>query len=130
MNLKEYFTSRNGTGILSTADGEGRVDTAIYSTPHIQEDGSIIFIMRERLIHENLQTNPYAAYLFLEDGPGHRGIRLFLKKTREDVDPDRIATMTRRHLSAEEDQARGPKHLVYFQLEKALALIGGREADI
>lgn len=130
MNLKEYFTSRHGNGILSTADAEGRVDSAIYSTPHMDDDGTLIFIMRERLTHKNLQTNPYAAYLYIEDGAGHHGIRLYLKKVKEDDDPDRIASMTRRHLSPAEDAAHGPKHLVYFQVEKILSLIGGKEADI
>ncbi len=34
MDLKSYFESTNGTGILSTADGDGHVDSAIYSRPH------------------------------------------------------------------------------------------------
>ncbi len=130
MNLKEYFESRHGTGVLATADADGRVDAAIYSVPQVEEDGSVVFIMRERLTYENLRVNPHATYLFLEDGPGHHGIRLFLKKSREEEDPARLAAMTRRHLSPEEDRARGPKHLVCFQVEKALSLIGGIPAPV
>ena len=70
MELKDYFETTRGTGVLSTADGEGRVDAAVYARPHFMEDGSLAFIMRDRLTHSNLQTNPYAAYLFLEQGPG------------------------------------------------------------
>jgi hypothetical protein len=33
MNLKEYFAGTSGTGILSTADSEGRVDSAILHSP-------------------------------------------------------------------------------------------------
>lgn len=124
MDLAEYFASVKGTGVLSTADREGRVDAAIYARPHILADGTIAMIMRERLTHHNLQQNPYAAYLFWESGPGYRGVRLFLKKLREDDNPELLQEMTRRCLSPVEDQARGPKFIVYFQLENMLPLIG------
>jgi len=127
MNLTEYFATRGGTGIMSTADKQGKVDAAIYASPHIMEGGSLAMIMRERLTYKNLQENPYAVYLFLEDSPIYAGVRLFLKKTGEDDNAELISKMTRRSLSGEEDQAKGAKHIVYFQLEKTLNLIGGEE---
>lgn len=130
MKLKEYFEQTNGVGVLSTADAEGKVDAAIYSTPHIFDDGTVAFIMRERLTHDNLQSNPYAAFLFIENGPGHRGLRLFLKKVKEDSDSELISKMTRRHLSPEEDKELGPKFLVYFKVQKLLPLIGSGESHI
>jgi hypothetical protein len=128
--LKQYFETASGTGVLSTADSGGKVDAAIYSMPHVMDDGTVAFIMRERLTHENIKSNPYAAYLFLEDTPGHKGIRIFLKKTREDDNVELIATMTRRHLSPELDASKGPKHLVYFTVEKVLPLIGSGAAPV
>jgi hypothetical protein len=130
MTLKQYFESASGTGVLSTADGGGKVDAAIYSTPHVMDDGTVAFIMRERLTHENLRSNPFAAYLFLEEAPGHKGIRLFLKKAREEDDPELIAAMTRRNLKPELDAQKGPKHLVYFTIEKVLPLIGSGAAPV
>ena len=90
MDLKNYFTTQNGTGILSTADSSGRVDAAVYARPHVLDDGTLAMIMRDRLSHKNLQENPYAAYLFIEQSPGYRGVRLFLKKVREDDDPELV----------------------------------------
>lgn len=55
--------------MLSTADSGGELDAAIYSTPHEMDDGTAAYIMRERLTHENLRSNPFAAYLFLEEAP-------------------------------------------------------------
>ena len=130
MKLQEYFNSRSGTGVLSTADAGGKVDAAIYSTPHVMDDGTVAFIMRERLARENIGSNPFAAYLFIEDAPGHEGIRLFLKKAREDDTPELIATMTRRTLTPEFDAQKGPKHLVYFTVEKVLPLIGSGVAPV
>jgi hypothetical protein len=128
--LKEYFETVSGTGILSTADAGGKVDAAVYSTPHVMDDGTAAFIMRERLTHENLKTNPFAVYLFLEDRPGHRGIRIYLKKVREDDDAELIRSMARRHLTPEQDAQKGPKHLVYFTVEKVLSLIGSGKAPV
>ena len=79
MTLKEYFPRTSGTGVLATADAGGRVDAAIYATPHVMDDGTVAFVMLERLTHKNIQSNPFAAYLFREEAPGYKGIRLFLK---------------------------------------------------
>lgn len=124
MDLEKYFAGSRGKGVLATADSEGKVDAAIYSKPHVMDDGSLAFIMRDHLTHHNLTSNPYATYLFIEEASRHQGVRLFLKKTKEDNDPDLLAAMTRRHLTTEEDKAKGPKFLVYFSLEKTLPLIG------
>ena len=51
-------------------------------------------------------------------------------KTREDTDEELIAKMTRRSLTPERDKAAGPKHIVYFSLEKILALVGANEIDL
>ena len=130
MTLKEYFQGINGTGILSTADSSGKVDAAIYSTPHVFDDGTLAFIMRERLTHLNLQSNPYAAFLFIENVSGHSGVRLFLRKLKEETDSSLISKMTRRNLTPEEDKEKGPKFLVYFKAEKILPLIGSGESHI
>lgn len=130
MQLEEYFENASGVGVMSTADSGGKVDAAIYARPHIMADGTIAFIMRDRLTHHNLQENPYAAYLFIEAERGYKGLRLFLKKVREDQDLELIGQMTRRSLTSEEDEARGPKFLVYFKIEKVLNLIGSDSPQI
>jgi hypothetical protein len=130
MTLKDYFEKTKGIGIMSTADRDGKVTTAIYSKPRVLEDNNIVFIMRERLTYHNLKSNPHAAFMFIEENVGYQGIRLFLKKIREDNDPEIIAKMTRRSLTPEEDKQKGPKHLVIFRVEKILPLIGAGESYV
>jgi len=77
MDLKTYFETTKGTGVLATADGAGKVDIAVYSRPHVLEGGKIALIMRDRLSHHNLQSNPHAAYLFIEASPSYQGKRFF-----------------------------------------------------
>ena len=124
MTLKEYFEANKGLGILSTADSEGKVDAAIYSRPHLMEDGSIAFIMRDRLTHHNLLSNPFAAYLFVEEGPGYKGKRLYLTKIREEENSELIQSLSRREY---ENEKPGSRFLVAFQVDKVLPLIGAGE---
>ena len=121
MSLKEYFESTKGLGVLATADGDGKVDAAVYATPHCMEDGTVAFIMRDRLTHANLQSNPHAAYLFKEDGDAFEGKRLFLTKTAEEKNTDRLKALQRRAYS-DDDQV--DRFLVFFQVDKELPLLG------
>ncbi|MDG4474651.1 pyridoxamine 5'-phosphate oxidase family protein [Thiovibrio frasassiensis] len=130
MKMQDYFENTPGRGVLATAGSDGKVDAAIYSTPHVQEDGSVAFIMRERLSHRNVQENPHATFLFVEEGTSSRGVRLFLKKTKEETDAEKIKSMMRRHLSAAEDKAHGPTFLVTFDIEKILPLLGDDPSKI
>lgn len=123
MDLGEYFENTKGFGVLSTADKQGNVDAAIYSRPHVMEDGTIASIMRGRLTHENLKTNPQAVYLFLEEGEGYRGKRLFLTKIREEQDSDLINEICRRCYPTDL-QVKDPQFLVIFRIDKELPLIG------
>lgn len=124
MELFDYFENKTGTGILATADQNGQVNAAIYSRPHIFEDGTAGFIMRDRLTHANLQTNGSAAYLFREDGGGYNGRRLYLSKISEEEDTERLSALKRRHLPPESEAAKGPPYLVIFKVTKVLPLIG------
>ena len=122
MELKEYFEKTEGRGIMSTADSEGKVDAAVYARPHFMEDGTIALIMRDRLTHHNLQSNPHACYMYLEKGPGYKGKRLFLTKVREEQDTELLQSLRRRQYLDEKDEAR---FLVFFKMDKVLPLIGG-----
>lgn len=125
MGLGEYFENVKGIGVLSTADSSGKVDAALYARPHILEDGTIAFIMADRLTHHNLQSNPHAAYLFVEAQGVYEGKRLFLKKISEEKNSERIKAMRRSCLCNEEKESDGKdRYLVIFRLEKELPLVG------
>jgi len=121
MNLKTYFEETKGTGVLATADSNGKVDTAIYARPHFMEDGTLAMIMRDRLTHHNLESNPHACYMFIEKGPGYKGKRLFLTKVREEENSDLIQSLRRRQYIRKTDESN---YLVFFTIEKELPLVG------
>ena len=121
MDLKDYFENTAGTGIFSTADKTGNVDAAVYSRPHSMEDGSLAFIMRDRLSHTNLQSNPRAVYLFLEEGKGFKGKRLYLTMTKEEKNSELIASLQRSDRKSTTDEDR---FLVYFTVDRERPLVG------
>lgn len=129
MNLSDYFENAEGLGILATADSEGKVDLAFYTIPHVFDDKTIGFVMRERLSHKNLQSNPNAAYMFLEQGQGYSGKRLYLTKMREEKNSSLIKSLKRQdpkvYPTGLDDSN---KYLVYFRVDKIRALIGDSEA--
>ena len=108
---------------MATVDSKGKVDAAIYSRPHFLEEGTMAFIMRDRLTHHNLQSNPFATFLYIEEKAGYSGKRLFLKKIREENNPELIKKIKRRTFS---DDNEALAFLVYFTLEKELPLIGDK----
>ena len=127
MELKQYFASVKGTGILSTADDKGIVNAAVYATPHTMEDGLIAFIMRERKTYANISLNPSACYVFIEAGK-LTGTRLYLTKVKEEQDSELLFSLRRRHKAAHSEK-EGPLHLVYFSVDNILPLVGtGEEA--
>ena len=124
MEFKEYFENTEGSGILATADSDGKVDAAIYSRPHILDDGTIALIMRDRLTHHNLQSNAHACYMFIEKGPGYKGKRFFLTKVREEQDSELLQSLRRRQYIDEKDES---KFLVFFKIDRQLPLVGTGE---
>lgn len=128
MGLGEYFENVEGIGILSTADAEGNVDSAIYARPHVMDEHTVAFIMGDHLSHANIESNPHAAYLFLERGPGeggggYNGLRLYLTKTGEETDPQKIEAVRRKSRKGQE-YAGKKRFLVHFKVNQARRLVG------
>ena len=126
MNMKTYFEETKGMGVLSTADDAGRVNAAVYGRPHVMEDGSLALIMRDRLSHSNLQSNPHAAFLFREAGPGYKGLRLHLTKTHEESGTPLVKELC--HRCRIDDKPDAVRYLVVFKTDKELPLIGAGES--
>lgn len=126
MRLNEYFDKTKGFGVLATSDESGRVNLAVYSRPHFtdeKDDTTLAFIMADRLSHANIQKNPSAAYLFIEEGQGYAGKRLRLTKVREEASPELVAAICRRcdyNMYGNESL----RSVVFFKVDEVLPLIG------
>jgi len=125
MKLRKYFSETAGIGVMSTADSEGSVNSAVYARPHFLEDGQVTFIMRDRLTRANLKSNPHANYMFIERSGGVNGLRLSLEKVSEERNDEKIAALSRR--KGETADSSEDRYLVSFRVERILTLIGGNE---
>ncbi|OQY20999.1 MAG: pyridoxamine 5'-phosphate oxidase [Desulfobacteraceae bacterium 4572_35.2] len=119
--LPEYFKTTTGTSVLSTADADGCVNSAVYARPRFFDDGRIAFIMLDHLSHANLQSNPHASYLFIAEGKGYEGVRLHLTKVAEERNTERVQQCL-------EDRGKGKFFnqtcfLVFFEIDKILPLV-------
>jgi len=124
MGLTDYFETTEGTGILSTADSDGNVDSAIYAIPHIVDGETLALVMADKLSHANLQTNPKATYMFIEKAQGYKGKRLYLQKIREENDPELVQSIRRRKRYDQEGEAVSGSSAVYFKVVKTRPLVG------
>ncbi len=126
MELKEYFQNKKGLGVLSTADEKGKVDSAVYARPKVADDGRVAFIMSDRLSIANVRKNPYAAYLFKENGEGWTGVRLFLEYENETREAAAVASACREEYPGPycgEKYLQGAS-LVTFRVVSVLPLVG------
>jgi len=128
MKLREYFEKAKGRGMIATSDSKGKVGVAVYARPHFIDEKTVAFIMADRLMHKNLQSNPHAAYLFLESQERYVGKRLYLTKIREEKDNALIDQIRRKEscptYTVYKDKI---KYLVYFRIDKVLPLIGDKK---
>jgi hypothetical protein len=119
--LPEYFKTTTGTAVLSTADADGCVNSAVYARPRFFDDGRIAFIMLDHLSHANLQSNSHASYLFIAEGKGYGGVRLHLTKVAEERNTERVQQCL-------EERGKGKFFnqtcfLVFFEIDKILPLV-------
>ena len=125
MTLCEYFENARGFGVLATTDAAAQVNQAIYAKPLFLDkgdDGTCSFIMANRLTHDNVEHNPSASYLFIEEGGAFVGKRLSLVVLDEEADSEKIkAVRSRNELPISDEQC---KYLVHFHIEGVRPLIG------
>jgi hypothetical protein len=124
MKISKYFESVIGRGVLATADTSGKVDIALYTRPHVVDEDTVAFLMLDRLTYNNLQKNPHAAYLFLEEGPVFNGKRLYLTKIKEEREGEILESLRRTMYPELKEKV---EYLVYFKVDEVLPLIEAPE---
>ena len=125
MKLSEYFENVKGIGALATTDLSGQVNQAIYAKPLFldeDDDTTCSFVMANRLTHDNVEHNPSASYLFIEESEGYVGKRLSLTIIGEETDLEKLKAIRRRNIPTISEEER--KYLVHFHIEGVRPLVG------
>lgn len=127
MNITTYFQSAKGTGVLATSDQAGSVDLALYTKPHVIDEKTIAFVMKARLSHKNLLSNLHAAYMFIEEGPGHKGCRLYLTMLREEINHSLVEALRQKQPEMFPRKDDSNKYIVLFSVDRVRPLVGDFE---
>lgn len=80
--LMEYFNKQPRIGIFSTADREGKVDAAVFGSPMMTDEKTVVMGLSENRTFAYLQENPNAVYTIVEEGRTFeewKGLRVYLK---------------------------------------------------
>ena len=82
MQLMEYFNKQPRLGVISTSSKDGRVDCAVYGSPQMIDEKTVIVAFARGRTFANLEDNPNAVFMIMEPGAGildWKGIRVYLK---------------------------------------------------
>ncbi|MDQ1261426.1 MAG: hypothetical protein QG575_607 [Euryarchaeota archaeon] len=80
--LMEYFNKQPRLGVISTSSKDGTVDCAVYGSPQMIDEKTVIVAFARGRTFANLQENPHAVFMIMEPGEGildWKGIRVYLK---------------------------------------------------
>lgn len=82
--LMEYFNKQPRIGVLSTANRDGKVDAAVFGSPQMVDEKTIVVALGKNRTFEYLQENPNAVFLIVEQGEtemleGWKGLRVYLR---------------------------------------------------
>ena len=84
-HLMEYFNKQPRIGTLSTANRKGKVDAAVFGSPRMTDEKTVVMGLGRNRSLANLEENPHAVYLIMEPGAtimDWKGIRVYLTMTK------------------------------------------------
>ena len=66
VNLMDYFNKAPRLGILSTSSNDGKVDSAVFGSPHMIDEKTVVVATANNRTFANLLENPNAVYMIME----------------------------------------------------------------
>ncbi|TAH58023.1 MAG: pyridoxamine 5'-phosphate oxidase family protein, partial [Methanosarcina mazei] len=66
--LMDYFNKQPRIGVLSTSSKDGQVDSAVFGSPQMTDEKTVVVATGKNRTFANLQENPYAMFLIMEPG--------------------------------------------------------------
>lgn len=81
-NLIDYFNKSPRLGVLSTSSTNGQVDSAVFGSPQMIDEKTVVAATADNRTFANLRENPYALYTIMETGDSitdWKGIRVYMK---------------------------------------------------
>ncbi|MDZ7699042.1 MAG: pyridoxamine 5'-phosphate oxidase family protein [Deltaproteobacteria bacterium] len=80
--LMEIFNKQPRIGSLSTANARGEVNVAVFGSPQMIDENTVVMGIGENRSFRNLRENPKAAFIVMEPGEtvmDWKGARVYLE---------------------------------------------------
>jgi len=80
--VMKMFNKEARIGALATADKNGNVNAAVFGSPRMIDEDTIIMAIGDNRSFQNLQENPKASFIVIEPGGAPatwKGARLYLE---------------------------------------------------
>lgn len=80
--VMEMFNRQTRIGALATASKSGDVNAAVFGSPRMIDEDTIIMAIGDNRTYRNLQENPKASFIVMEPGSAPntwKGARLYLE---------------------------------------------------
>ncbi|HTY24585.1 MAG TPA: pyridoxamine 5'-phosphate oxidase family protein [Desulfomonilaceae bacterium] len=120
--LMEYFNKRPRIGTLSTADKNGKVNSAYFGSPQMIDEKTVVMGIGKTRSLANLQENPSAVFLIMEPGKtmsDWKGVRVYLKMTECQTSGEKLDSLKAKIAAAAGEAAAKMLHAaVTFQIEE------------
>lgn len=80
--LMDYFNRQPRLGVISTSGKDGLVDSAVYGSPQMIDEKTVLVAFGRGRTFADLLENPNAVFMILEPGSGildWKGIRVYMR---------------------------------------------------
>jgi len=99
--LMELFNKYPRIGALATANKEGDVNVAVFGSPRMVDENTVVMGIGNNRSYRNLQRNPKAVFIVMEPGETvaeWKGARVYLEAVDLDTDGE-FYDQTKQHIT-------------------------------
>ncbi|NLA39525.1 MAG: pyridoxamine 5'-phosphate oxidase family protein [Methanomicrobiales archaeon] len=125
--LMDYFNKQPRIGVLSTASRSGKVDAAVFGSPQMVDEKTIVVALGENRTFEYLQENPNAVFLIVEQGEtitDWKGIRVYMKMKEYSASGEMLETYKSEITRVLGEEAAAMIHaVVRFEIDEVRPLV-------
>ncbi|MDK2917051.1 MAG: hypothetical protein PWR25_1608 [Euryarchaeota archaeon] len=125
--LMDYFNKQPRIGLLSTANNEGLVDAAVFGSPMMVDEKTVVMGLGKNRTFAYLQANPNAVYTIVEEGKTFeewKGLRVYLRMKEYATSGEGLDNYRKQvAVAAGEDAAAMIHAMVTFEVTEVRPLI-------
>jgi hypothetical protein len=125
--LMEFFNRRPRNCLLITSNGEGKVNGAVYGSPKMIDENTVVLSTRESRSYQYLRKNPEAAIIVVEPGEisrASKGVKLYLELIRIETEGELLNKFKEEVASrVGKEAAEGIKAAIRFKITEVRALV-------